>query len=120
MSGNYDFNLDRGFDWPLTLTWLDPDGNPVNLTGYSAAMNIGPNFADQTSTVFYALSSEGDSPEIVLGGTAGTIQLALTAAQTATIPPGAAVYDLRMTSPVPFATKLLEGIVQVRDEGNTS
>jgi hypothetical protein len=120
MSGNYDICINRGFDWNLTLTWNDPDGNPYNLTGYTADMMIRPGYSDQTQLVFATLSTEDDPPEIVLGGEAGTISLSLTAAQTALIPPGAAVYDLRMTSPVPYATKLLEGIAQIQDEVTSS
>lgn len=115
-AGNYNVSIDRGFDWMLTLTWKDPNGNPYDLTGYSAAMKIRPAYADQTSVVYASLSSIGPSPEITLGGSAGTITLSLTGAATAAILPGSSVYDLRLTSPSGATTKLLEGIVSVTDE----
>jgi hypothetical protein len=77
-------------------------------------MKIRPAYADQTTITFYTLSTE--TGEITLGGTAGTISLQLTDAQTDTIPAGTAVYDLRMTNPSGASTKLLEGTVCVADE----
>jgi hypothetical protein len=118
--GNYDLSVDRGFDWSLTLTWNDADGNPVPLAGWSADMFIRPAFADQTTVIFATLSTADDPPEIVLGASDGIIQLSLSAAVTALIPSGAAVYDLRMTNPDGIASKLLYGLVQVWDEVTSS
>jgi hypothetical protein len=117
--GNYDISIDRGCDWTITLTWNDSDGNPYDLTGYSAEMMIRPAYSDQTSVTYATLSTAGDSPEIVLGGTAGTIQLSLTNEVTSTMPPGAAVYDLLLTNASGSVSKLLFGIAQVWDEVTT-
>lgn len=113
-AGKYDLAIDKGFGWTFDTTWNDSDGNPIDLTDWTASMKIRPNYADQTTVTYYSLSTT--TGEIVLGGTEGTIAMTLTDAQTDTIPPGNAVYDLRMTNPSGVSTKLLWGIVTVWDE----
>lgn len=113
-AADYNITIDRGFGWSLDMTWQDPNGDPYNLTGWSATMKIRPGYADQTTATFYTLSST--TGEITLGGAEGIIALALSDSQTAMIPAGNAVYDLRMTPPSGSSTKLLEGIAQVNDE----
>jgi len=108
MAGTYNISVDQYASYSQQFTWLDGGGNPVNLTGYTADMQIG------SSGITLSSVSGG----IALGGSAGTITPALTPTQTAgMVPAGQAnasyPYDLLMTSPSGFKTRLLKGAVNV-------
>jgi hypothetical protein len=55
---------------------------------------------------------------IVLGGTAGTIAVAVTSTQSAAIPAGSFAYDLEITSSGGEVTRLLQGSFNV--QGNVT
>jgi hypothetical protein len=103
--------VDQGSDWSATLTIMQ-NGTPLDLTGYSAHMQIR---SQPGGTVYADLSNA--SGGITLGGTAGTVYLRLTNAQTAALPaaPGAApVYDLKLTDPNGLVSFVLDGSITVR------
>lgn len=85
------------------------DGANVNLTGYTARMQIRPTAASATTT----LSLTTENNRITLGGTAGTITLSISATDTAAITAGRYVYDLELVSAGGIVTRLLQGIVTV-------
>lgn len=80
-AGVYDINIDQGANWSLSLTWKDSTGTPINLTGYSARMQIRKSY-DASATKLSLTSTAGN---IVLGGVAGTIAISATKTQTADI-----------------------------------
>lgn len=80
----------RTFRQPLTYKI---NGTPVDLTGYSAEMQIRPTAGSGT---VYATLTEGHG--ITLGASSWNILIVLTAAQMAAIPVGSSVYDLVLTS----------------------
>lgn len=85
------------------------DGSNVNLTGYTARMQIRPSAASATTT----LSLTTENGRIALGGTAGTITLTVSATDTAAITAGRYVYDLELVSAGGIVTRLLQGVVTV-------
>lgn len=79
----------------------DGDDEPMDLTGYSARMHIRRNI-DDADTLF-DLTSEGASPDIVLGGADGSIEFSIAASATDDVPgidwDGETwVYDLLLSS----------------------
>jgi hypothetical protein len=96
-----DLLLHQGVKYPAPedvarFTWRSgtPDpvtGDPplVDLTGYTAKLQVRP-FVDSTDVLLSLTSGAG----ITLGGVAGTIDLAVTAIQTAAIGRGVYPYDL--------------------------
>lgn len=108
MAGRYDFAVTQGEDFARSLLWLDEDGNPVGLTGWSAHMSVR---AWPIASLLADLSTSGG--QIVLGGTAGTIALTIPAATTALFPAGVAKYDLMVTNTTPATSCLLKGNVIV-------
>lgn len=85
------------------------DGANVNLTGYTARMQIRPTAASATTT----LSLTTENGRIALGGAAGTITLTISATDSAAIAAGRYVYDLELVSAGGIVTRLLQGIVTV-------
>jgi hypothetical protein len=87
-------------------------GTPVDLTGFTADMQIRQTV--QSSTILYeASTSNGD---IVLGGTAGTITLTIPASATAGFTWNLGVYDMNLTSSGGIVTRLIQGAVTVSPE----
>jgi hypothetical protein len=67
-----------------------------------------------SNTVITELTTENS--RITLGGTAGTVDLLITAANTASLTAGQYVYDLELVSGGGVVTRLLEGNFKVTAE----
>lgn len=101
--GTLNLTMYQGASWDYTLTWTT-SGTPVNLTNYTARMQVRASHPDQ-STVLSLTSGSG----ITLGGTAGTILLEASPTTTAGVASGQYVYDLELVSPGSAVTRLVEG-----------
>lgn len=102
----------QGATWTLSLAWNDDDGDPINLTGFSAAMQIRQSYAQSATPIVSVSSGSG----ITLGGAAGTIEVRVPATSTDDIRAGRYVYDLELTSGGGEVTRLVEGTVTVTPE----
>lgn len=92
-AGTYNILADQGATFTRTLTYLDNAGAPVNLTGYTAKMQVRPTIG--SSTVLVELSTANG--RITLGGALGTIALNAPASAMG-FEAGTYVYDLEITS----------------------
>jgi hypothetical protein len=111
--GVLDFNCYQGANFDYTLTW-QVGGSAVNLTGYSARMQVRNSYDAGTAIV-----SLTNGTGITLGGTAGTILLELSATATAALdgtPSTQYVYDLELVSGANYVTRLVEGRFYVYPE----
>lgn len=90
---NHAITLFIGSAFSLALEWQDADGTPVDLTGWSARLQVR---ADTDSTVALVDATDGDG--ITLDD-AGHIDVELTPADTATLDAGTAVWDLVLVNP---------------------
>lgn len=111
----YDLCVAQGATLTKVLTWTTlpvPGGpagaapTPVDLTGWTATMQIRA-FALSPTVLYDA------SPDITLGGAAGTITLAIPAATTEGFTWWSGVYDLLLTDPSGGVTRFLSGAVTV-------
>ena len=84
---------------------------PVDVTGYSARMQV-----RETHISSNTLVSLTNGSGITLGGTAGTIDILISAATTAGFTPNAYVYDLELVSANGTVTRMLEGSFTVTPE----
>lgn len=109
-AGNYDLTIEQGATFAQRITYKVPAGTPVDLTGYTARLQV-----RRTAASPVALSLTTENGGITLGGAAGTIDLAITATATAAIAADAYVYDLELVSGA-TVTRLLEGNVVVSRE----
>jgi len=106
--GSYDITVYQGADYDQNFTVIQ-DGFALNWTGYTAAMQV-RTAADSTATLL-SLATGGSG--IVLGGTAGTIALTITNAQSAAISSGSFAYDLELFSGAGQVTRILQGAFNV-------
>ena len=105
-----DLCIPQGATFSRVIRYRDKDsGSNINLTGFTARMQLRPTAASATTT----LSLTTENTRITLGGTAGTITLSISATDTAAIAAGRYVYDLELVSAGGIVTRLLQGVVTV-------
>jgi len=85
---------------------------PVNLTGFTARMQIRETV--ESTTILHTMTTENGG--ITLGGTAGTIALLISATDTAALTFDAGVYDLEIISAGGVVTEVMAGAVLLGDE----
>ncbi|MGV1045482.1 hypothetical protein [Limnohabitans sp.] len=107
-AGIYKMLLAQGATFNLALTYRDPAGVLIDLTGYSADLRVAVSKGE--APVLQANTGNG---QIVIDGPLGVVMLDLPAALTATLTPGQYVYQLDLTSPGGQVTRLLEGALLV-------
>ena len=112
MAAKYDIVCDQGATFSRQLTWLDDSSSAVNLTGYTARMQVRETV--ESSSTLLSLTTENS--RIALGGTAGTITLTVTAADTAAVVAGHYVYDLELVSGSGTVYRLVQGCFTVDAE----
>ena len=107
----YNMLIDQGATFSRVLTYKDDAGSAVNLTGYTARMQV----RDTYDAAGVALNLTTENGGITLGGTAGTITLAAAATATAAIEAKPYVYDLELVSGS-VVSRLIQGTFNVRPE----
>lgn len=110
-AGIYNFTMDQGSNWDLNVVYKDANGNPINLTGYTAAMQLRQNYNSDTAVLTLSTSDGG----ITITGAEGKLVLSATAAQTGALDAGFYVYDLEITSGG-VVTRLIQGQITVAGE----
>jgi hypothetical protein len=99
--------VDAGANYSNIITVIGSNGQPLNLTGYTVAAQMRKSFQSSiaynfTSTIYIANQ--------------GKVRLQLDAEQSEEIPPGRWLYDVEITSPTGFKTRVVEGIVTVNPQ----
>lgn len=111
MAGVHNFSCEQGATFSRVITFQGSDGVAVNLSGYTARMQVR---ADHESAVVL-LSLTTENGGIALGGAAGTVTLTATATQTAALAAGEAVYDLELVNGA-TVIRLIQGCFVVDPE----
>ena len=104
MAGYAELTLEQGADFTTTVTVNGSNGSPTNLTSYTAAAQLRKSYYSTTANSFTVTVSNAAN---------GELTMAMTAANTANLTPGRAVYDLLITSPTNVKTRVVEGIVTI-------
>ena len=95
--------IDQGTTYSTDLNLTDENGDPLNLSGYSANSQIRKHYTSSNSVVF----------STTINATAGVITLTLNANQTSNIVSGRSVYDIELTDASNSVSRIVEGIVTV-------
>ena len=111
MAVAYNTIIDQGADWYLTVTYENPNGTPINITSYTAALQIRSLPSDPTTVLSLSTGSG-----ITITGATGTVAVHATATQTRAIDEGTYYYDLEITAPSGVVTRLVQGQVVVSAE----
>ena len=124
-AGKYNFIIEQGATFTLEIQYKDSGSVPINLTGYSARMQMRPSVA--SSTVYLTLSSSlnPDGTGINMSGSNGTTPLSsgslgiyISSCTSSALTFDQAYYDLEIYSgsTCPYTVRLLEGQVQLSKE----
>lgn len=111
-AATYDIEIEQGATFRMLLQWLDSNESPVDLSGYTARMQIRRTHSSNV-TLAEATTEDG---RIVLSGATGFVTVVLPAEATAAIKGESAVYDLELESADGFVTRLIEGEVTISRE----
>lgn len=110
-AGIYNTTIDQGSVWNMTIVYQDPNGTPMNLTGFTAAMQLRQNYNSATPDLTLTTSNGG----LTITGATGTIQVTATAEQTGLLESGFYVYDLELTSGSNIS-RLIQGQITVAEQ----
>ena len=118
-AAKYSFTIEQGATLDFQIDWTDDSGSAIDLTGYSARMQIRPQV--ESDEVFISLSSElqPDGTGLNLSGSnsanpleSGSIGIFISAYSSSLLDFGRAVYDLEMVNGN-YVTRLMEGYVNL-------
>jgi len=110
-AGIYNATIDQGATWSVTVTYTDSTGAPINLTGYTAAMQV----RQQYNSTDADLTLTSPNGGIVITPLTGVIVITMTATQTASLEEGFYVYDVELTSGT-FKDRMMQGQLTVAPE----
>ena len=125
-AGNYSFTIEQGATTDFEIAYKDSSNNPVDLSGYTAKMQIRPSAG--SDIVFLTLSSSLDpcGTGLNLSGsnsanppTSGTIGVFISAMSSSQLNFDNAQYDLEIVSgsgDCAVVTRLLKGSVRLSKE----
>jgi phage tail sheath gpL-like len=110
-AGIYNTTIDQGSVWSVVLVYTDSNDAPVNLTGYTASMQLRQNYNSATADLTLTTANGG----ITIVGATGTITINATATQTGLLESGFYVYDLELTSGSNIS-RLIQGQLTVAEQ----
>jgi hypothetical protein len=96
-ASNYDFPIEQGSSFRLSLTYKDNDGNIIDLTGYCARLTM--KIGTEEYKVFSTLNNDYTEYKFTIDGPQGTINLLIPATSTNSYTFNNAKYDLELQSP---------------------
>lgn len=111
-AASYDFQIEQGATLLKPIVWKDSNSAAVNLTGYTAKMQVRQS-ASSTDVLLEMSTSNG---RISITPLTGTITLIFSASLTAAIDWSRGKYDLELTSGDGTVTRLIEGQISVSKE----
>lgn len=110
-AGIYNFTMDQGSVWDLEITYQDPNGVPINLTNFTAKMQLRKEYNSTVADLTLTTGGGG----IVITGATGVIDISATAAQTGALDPTYYVYDLELISGTNIS-RLIQGQITVAEQ----
>lgn len=103
MTSTVTLPVDQGASFTQVVVWQQPNGSPVNLTGYTIT--------------FFARGQASQTPftatQIDVVVLEGKITISISSIDTATMSDQFYDFELRATSPANFVSRLLQGRIKV-------
>lgn len=111
-AASYDLLIEQGATFIKDLVWKDSTGTAIDVTGYTARMQIRRN----KSAVDVLLTATTENGYITMGTTDGAIDIEIPDTVTAALTATRGMYDLEVISPGGVVTRLIEGTVEISRE----
>jgi len=122
-AGKYSFTIEQGATVDFEIAYKDSSGNPINLTGYQARMQLRPGPGSDVLYINLSSSLAVDGTGLNLSGsgglkppTSGTIGVYISAVSSSQLSFDLASYDLELASSDGTVTRILEGKVKLSQE----
>jgi len=116
-AGKYNMTIEQGSTLNLQLLYKDSNNSIIDLTGYSAKMQIKSDYADNSPSLYLTLSSSAGSG-LTITPVSGTIDILVPADSSSLMTFDTAYYDLEITSGS-IVTRILQGTVKVSKQVTT-
>lgn len=100
--------VQQGATYSQTITLKGGEGDPIDITGCSAAAQIRQQYSDPVAAAQFTA--------VIPNGVDGVIHISLTPAQTAAIAFDRGVYDLELTYTGGVKDRILQGNVVISKE----
>ena len=117
-ASKYDFAIEQGTSFKISLIYKDADGNPVNLTNWCARLIWKTN--TNTTNIFSSENTDYGVYKFIIDPIVGKLTLMIPAATTNSFAFNSAKYDLELQSPDDlyggggkYTTRLLFGTVSI-------
>jgi zona occludens toxin (predicted ATPase) len=111
-AATYDFDIEQGATLIKPIVWKDSTGTAVNLTGWTAKMQVRQSIASED----VLLEMSTSNGKITITPLTGSINLIFSAATTAAITWKRGKYDLELTAADGTVVRLIEGQITVSQE----
>ena len=98
--------VDAGANYSNIITVAATNGQALNLTGYTVASQMRKSY--QSSTAYNFTTSISNPIQ-------GRVRIELSSEQSRLIPAGKYLYDVEVTAPTGEKTRVVEGMVLVRE-----
>jgi len=122
-AGKYSFTIEQGATVDFEIAYKDSSGNPIDLTGYQARMQLRPSPGSDVLYINLSSSLAADGTGLNLSGsgglkppTSGAIGVYISAISSSQLSFDLASYDLELASSDGTVTRLLEGKVKLSQE----
>jgi len=106
----YNFTILQGQTTSFYMIWTNDSDAPVNLTGYTAKMQMRRTYDSATADFTFTHTSG-----ITLTPLSGRIDILISDTQTSSMT-DEYVYDLELTSPIGGVTRILQGEITINQE----
>lgn len=113
MAAKHNIVIEQGATFPLYVTWNDPDGNPIDLTGFRVRFQVRQTAESASTLVDFDSDNLSSGETIAALDSSGVISIKLAPSVTSPLVFKAADWDLTVESPGGEVTRLLEGKASV-------
>jgi hypothetical protein len=117
-ASKYDFSIEQGSSFKLSLIYKDQNGNPIDLTDWCARLTWKTN--SNVTQVFLSSNTDYSVYKFTIDAVAGKLTLMIPAGTTNTFTFTNAKYDLELQSPDDlyagggkYTTRLLYGTINI-------
>ena len=131
-AGNYSFTIEQGATTDFEIVYKDSNGDPIDLTGYNARMQLKDSIGGSSTFLTLSSSLSPDGTGLNLSGsgglnaskptTSGSIGIFIGYVSSSNLSFSSAVYDLELVSGsgnAAVVTRLLQGKVNLSKEVTT-
>ena len=107
MAGQKNFEVDQNTTFTFIVDYKDSDGNPINLTGATAKLQV----RDTKGGTKLAFTLTSPSSGITIDAANGKLTIRMTPTQTSKLFYPKSSYDLMITDSNSIKTKIIEGFL---------